>query len=156
MHEENSCLRYILMFHAWSLRLTHSVTAAIALAFFPFLVVRVMGCCIKEMLFTLFSVRSSSSTMVILESLCCLRGQLLLFSLFQGLYPAQTGKLVRSACSEQNWNDVILLNGVCKGYRKSEEWFSVTFSGLCSSPCPWESLKELQALIVCLMIWPPL
>lgn len=71
--------------------------------------------------FSPFSVRSSSSTVVMLESFCCLEGQLLLFSLFQGLCPAQTGKLVQSACSEQNWNDVILLNGVCKGYCKSEE-----------------------------------
>lgn len=68
-----------------------------------------------------FSVRSFSSTVVMLESLCCLKGQLLIFSLFQGLYPAQTGKLVQSACSEQNWSDVILLNGICKGYGKSEE-----------------------------------
>lgn len=71
--------------------------------------------------FSPFSARSSSSTVVMLESLCCLKGQLLLFSLFQGLYLAQTGKLVQSACSEQNWDDVILLNGFCKGYRKSEE-----------------------------------
>lgn len=68
-----------------------------------------------------FFVRSTSSAVVMLESLCSLKGQLLLFSLFQGLYPAQTGKLVQSACSEQNWNDVILLNGVYKGYHKSEE-----------------------------------
>lgn len=123
---------------------------------FPLLSFRVMESWIKEVLFSPFSVRSSSSTVVMLESLCCLKGQLLLFSLFQGLYPAQTSKLVQSACSEQNWNDVILLNGVCKGYRKSEEWFSVTSSEPYSSSCPWESLKELQALIVCLMIWPPL
>lgn len=56
-----------------------------------------------------------------LESLCSLKGQLLLFSLFQGLNPPQTDKLVQNACSEQNWNDVILLDGVYKGYRKSEE-----------------------------------